>query len=111
MEANIISLPKLGKDPKFNQNLRPISSLSATGKLFEKVILKIAQRPIEKRSQLNASQFGFRERHSTTLQFMRFTNNMTLNFNSNMSTVAVVLAIEKALTKYGTLACCINYLN
>jgi hypothetical protein len=95
-EAKVITLPKSGKDPKFPQNLRPISLLSTTGKLFEKVILKIYQRHIDERDPLNASQFGFRARHSTTLQCMRFTDHMTLNFNNNMSTAAVFLDIEKA---------------
>jgi hypothetical protein len=36
--SKIITLPKLGKDPKFPQNLSPISLLSTTEKLFEKVI-------------------------------------------------------------------------
>jgi hypothetical protein len=36
METKIIKLPKPGKDPKFPQNLRPISLLSTTGKPFEK---------------------------------------------------------------------------
>jgi hypothetical protein len=67
-EAKIISLPKPGKDPKFPKNLRPISLLSTTGKLFEKVILKALQKHIDERRMLNASQFGFRARHSTTLQ-------------------------------------------
>jgi hypothetical protein len=63
--------------------------LSATGKLFEKIILKIVQRYIEERGLLNASQFGFPARHSTTLQYMRLTGHVTLNFNNNMSTAAV----------------------
>jgi hypothetical protein len=45
---------------------------------------------------LNASQFGFRAHHSTTLQFMRLTDHVSLNFNNNMSTAAVFLDIEKA---------------
>jgi hypothetical protein len=45
-EAKIITFPKPSKDPKFSQNLRPISLLSTTGKLFEKVILKALQKHI-----------------------------------------------------------------
>jgi hypothetical protein len=89
-------LPKPGKDSKFPQNLRPISLLSTTGKLFEKVILKIVQRHIGEKSLLNASQFGFHARLSTTLQCMRLTDQVTLNFNNKMSMAAVFLDIEKA---------------
>jgi hypothetical protein len=95
-EAKIITLPKPGKDPKFPQNLRPISLLSTTGKLFEKVIQNIVQRHLDTNNLLNASQFGFRARHSTTLQCMMLTDHTTLNFNNNMSTAAVFLDIEKA---------------
>jgi hypothetical protein len=70
--------------------------LSTTGKLFEKVILKIVQRHIEESGLLNPSQFGFRASHSTTLQCMRLTDYVTLNFKNNMSTAAVFLDIEKA---------------
>jgi hypothetical protein len=92
-EAKVITLQKPGKDPKFPQNLRPISLFSTTGKLFEKVILKIVQRLPEERDLLNASQFGFCARHSTTLQCMRLVDHVTLNFNNNMSTAAVFLDI------------------
>jgi hypothetical protein len=66
-EAKVIALPKLGKDQKFPQHLRPISLLSTTGKFFKKVILKLIQRHIENRKLLNANRFGFRARYSTTL--------------------------------------------
>jgi hypothetical protein len=72
-----------------------ISLLSTTGKLFQKVILKIVQRHIGEKGLLNADQFGFHARHSMTLQRMRLTDHVTLNFN-NMSTAAVFLDIEKA---------------
>jgi hypothetical protein len=70
-------------DPKFPQILRPISLLSTTGNLFEKVILKTLQKLIGEKGLLNASEFGFRARHSTTLQCMRLTDHVTLNFNNN----------------------------
>jgi hypothetical protein len=95
-EAKVITSPKPGKDPKFPQNLRLISLLSTTGKLFEKVILKLLQKHIEENGVLDVSQFGFRARHSTTLQCMRLTDQVILNFNNKMSTAAVFLDIEKA---------------
>jgi hypothetical protein len=95
-EAKVVALPKPGKDPKFPQNLRPISLLPTTGKGFEKIILQIAQKHMGERNLLNASPFGFRARHSTTLQCMRLVDHVTLNFNNNMSTAAVFLDIEKA---------------
>jgi hypothetical protein len=110
-DAKVIALPKPSKDPKFLQNLRLISLLSTTGKLFEKVILEIVQRHIGNWKLLNASQFDFRARHSTTLQCMRLADHVTLNFNNKMSTAAVFFDIEKALTLLGTLACCASYLN
>jgi hypothetical protein len=110
-EAKVITLPKPGKDPKFPQNVRPISLLSTTGKLFEKVILEIVQWHVEERGLRNASQFGFRVRHSTTLQTMRLTHHVTLNFNNNVATAAVFLILKKSLMQHGTLACYINYRN
>jgi hypothetical protein len=77
-ETSLTKLPQFGEDPKFPQDLRPISLLSTTGKLFEQVILKIVQKHIEERGLLNASQSGFRARHSTTLQYVRLTDQVTL---------------------------------
>jgi retron-type reverse transcriptase len=78
------------------QYLRPVSLLPTTGKLFETVILQFLKNHIEEKGLLNASQFGFRAHHSTTLQFMRQTDHVTLNFNNKMSTAAVFFDIEKA---------------
>jgi hypothetical protein len=91
-----MTLPKPGKDPKLPQNLHPIILLPTTGKLLEKVILQILQKDIEGRGLLNTSQFRLRARHSTTLQCMRLTDHVTLNFNNKMSTAAVFLDIKEA---------------
>jgi hypothetical protein len=95
-EAKVLTLPEPGKDPKFPQNLHPISLLSTTGKLFEKLILKTLQKHIDERGLPNTSQFGFCACHSTTLQCMRLTGHVTLNLNNKMSMAAVFLDIEKA---------------
>jgi hypothetical protein len=63
---------------------------------FDKLILKTIHRHIAKINLLNASQFGFRVRHTMTLQCMRLTDNVSLNFNKNMSTAAVFLDIGEA---------------
>jgi hypothetical protein len=94
--SKIIRLPKPIKDLKLPQNLRPISLLFSTGKLFEKVILKIVQRHAEERVLLNASQFGLRACHSTTLPYMRLMDHVTLNFNNKIFTAVVFLDNENA---------------
>jgi hypothetical protein len=94
--SKIYNVTETGKDPTFPQSLCPISLLSTTGKLFTKVILKIDQRHVEETGLLNVSQFGFRARHSMTVQCMRLMGSVTLNFNNNMSTAAVFFDIENA---------------
>jgi hypothetical protein len=95
-EAKVVALLKPGKNSKIPQNVRSISLLPSTGKLFEKIILQIVQKHTGGRNLLNASQFGFCARHSTTLQCMRLADHVTRNFNNKMSTAAVFLDIEKA---------------
>jgi hypothetical protein len=95
-EVKGIDLRKLREDPNFPHNLRPISLLSTTDKLSEKVIYKIVQKHLEENDLLNSSHFDFSARQTTTLQCMRLTNHVTLNSSNNMSTAAVFLGIEKA---------------
>jgi hypothetical protein len=94
-EAKVITLLKPRKNPKSPPNLRLISLLSTTSKLLKKVILKIVQRHNYERDLLNASHFGFRAHHSTTLQGTWLMEHVTSNFNNNMSTTAVFLDTEK----------------
>jgi hypothetical protein len=96
VEEKIVTLPKPGKDPNFSQNLRPISLLSTTSKLFEKVNLNIVQKYIEESSLLKGSQSGFQARRSTTLEHMMLTDHVTLNFNNDMYTAEVFSDIGKA---------------
>jgi hypothetical protein len=109
-EVKVITLPKSTNNPKFSQNLSSISLLSTTSNLFEKFVLKIFQRRNEERGLLNASQFSFRVRHSTTRQCMRLTDHVTLYFNNNISTTAVFMISKKPVIQHHTLVCYTNYL-
>jgi hypothetical protein len=66
------------------------------GKLFENVFLKMLKRHMENKGVLKASQFGFRALHRKTLQCVKLTDHVTLNFNNKMATTAVFSDVEKA---------------
>jgi hypothetical protein len=109
----VVGLPKTGKDPKIPQNLRLINLLPSTDKHFEKIILQIIQKHIGGKNLLNVSQFGFRVCRSSTLQCMRLSVHVTLNFNNKMSTAAVFLDIEETFdtTWHTGLLCKLSKLN
>jgi hypothetical protein len=94
-ERNVITFQKPCMDPKFPQNLRPVRNRQTIRKSHPEYSPKV-QKHIEERSLLNASQFVFRARHNMTLQCMRLTDYVTLNFNNNMCTAAVFFDIEEA---------------
>jgi hypothetical protein len=91
-----MSWPQLPDPGHYSGFVSAISPLSTTGKLFEKLILKIFQRHIEERSQLNTSQFRFHARHSTTFQFVRLKDHVPLYFSNKMAAAAAFLGTEKA---------------
>jgi hypothetical protein len=51
---------------------------------------------MEGKGELNASQFGFRALHRKTVQWVKLTDHVTLNFNNKMATTAVFSDVEKA---------------
>jgi hypothetical protein len=66
-EAKIIALPKPGKKPKLPENLGPISLLSTTGKLSDKLILKTIHRHIAEinfLTQVNLASVHVTARHT-----------------------------------------------
>jgi hypothetical protein len=110
-EKRVTTLSKPGKDLKFPQNLRPLSLVSTTGKLFENAIQKFVQRHFDEKALLNATQFSFRARNSTTLQCMRLIDHVTLNFNIVCPRLRYSWISKKPLAWRGTVACYTNYPN
>ena len=94
--ARVISILKPGKDPALPSSCRPISLLDTTGKLFEKILLARILHEVSKRGLLLGEQFGFRPRHSTSLQLARLVERITRNFGENRLTGTVFLDVAKA---------------
>ncbi|KAG5681565.1 hypothetical protein PVAND_010984 [Polypedilum vanderplanki] len=94
--AKIIALPKKDKDSSNPNNFRPISLLSTIGKLFERTILNFLIRHEVENNLFINQQFGFRSKHSTTLQIIRIVESASIGFNHNRSTGMVLLDIQKA---------------
>jgi retron-type reverse transcriptase len=94
--ANVIFIPKPGKDLLFPQNYRPISLLSNVGKVLEKVILTRLVRATNENHVLPDEQFGFRPKHSTADQLIHVTEFISQGINQNESTGAIFLDVAKA---------------
>jgi hypothetical protein len=66
--TQIILSPKPEKQPNELTSYRPMSFLSITSEVFEKLILKRILPLVEDDSLISNHQFGFRQRHSTIEQ-------------------------------------------
>ena len=94
--AQVISIIKLGKDPALPSSYQPISLLDTIGKLFEKILLARILHVVKERGLIRDEQFGFRPRHSTSLQLVRLIERITRNFSEKRLTGAVFLNVAKA---------------
>lgn len=98
-KATVIMIPKPGKDPKIVGNLRPISLLSATSKVFERIIQRRVRDHLQRLEILIPEQFGFREGHSSTHLLMRLVETIAGAGCSGAHAFAVFLDVEKAFDR------------
>ena len=95
--ARGISILKPGKDPALQSSHRPISLLNTIGKIFEKILLARILHEVSVRGLMRDEQFGFRPRHSTSLQLAYLVERITRNFGEKRLTGAVFLDVAKSL--------------
>ena len=95
--ARIIPILKPGKDTVLPSAYRPISLLDTIGKLFEKILLSRILSEVSGRRLLRDERFGFRPKHSTSLQLARFLERVTRNFGEKRLTGAIFLDVAKAI--------------
>jgi hypothetical protein len=94
--ARVIYILKPGKDPALPSSYRPISLLDTIGKVFEKILLSRILSEVSGRGLLRDEQFGFRPKHSTSLQLAHFVERVSRNFGEKRLTGAVFLDVAKA---------------
>jgi len=70
-QAQIIMLPKPGKNPTDVTSYRPISLMPTISKILEKLILKRINKESNPQDWISNHQFGFRQAHSTIQQCNR----------------------------------------
>ena len=93
--AKVIPVFKKGDDQLIS-NYRPISLLSIFSKIFEKLIAKRMRNYLDKYSILTENQFGFREKHSTTLALINIIDNIYSNLNDNNLVIGIFFDLSKA---------------
>lgn len=94
--ADVVMIPKPGKNPVMPQNYRPISLLSCLGKIIEKSILTRLQTHVDDAGVLDDEQFGFRMCHSCPHQLLRVVELITAGFNDKQHSAAVFVDVAKA---------------
>ena len=97
--AQIIAIPKQGKDLSNQSSYRPISLLPVLSKLFERLLHKRIAIFIDKKNAIPDYQFGFRRKYSTIQQVHRVTHKILNDFNDKKYCVGVFLDVEKAFDK------------
>jgi hypothetical protein len=92
--AEIILIPKPGKDPKEVKSYRPISLLPIIAKLLEKLILHRNDPDFSTSDLIPHHQFGFRRAHSTIQLCHRITHTILKALNNKEYCTSVFLDVS-----------------
>ena len=92
--AHVTALLKPGKDPSLPKNYRPISLLSHTYKLFERLLLNRLSPFVDER--LIPEQAGFRPGKSTTSQVLNLTQYIEDGYEKGLVTGVVFVDLSAA---------------
>lgn len=94
--TKITMIPKPGKDPSNPLSYRPISLISTTGKLLERILAGRLRNFCEENNLLPNTQYGFRQQLSTTDALFRLKTEVTGALNRAECVLAIFLDIERA---------------
>lgn len=94
--AVVVAIPKAGKPPTDPASYRPISLLSSTGKLLEKVVANRLVEFCDENNIIPTAQFGFRRAHSAVHLATKLAAKLWQNKRLKKSTGVVCLDIANA---------------
>lgn len=98
-EAEIIPVPKKGKDKKDPRSYRPISLLSCVGKLLERLVNRRLTFLLEARNILSPTQTGYRKFRNVEDQLALLTQDIESSFQEKKKTLAVFFDLSRAFDK------------
>ena len=93
--GDVIPLYK-AKEKYLTTNYRPISLLTTTSKILEKLMYKRTYRFLTETNQLYHGQYGFRNSHSTEHAISELVGNIAKGLENNKYTIGVFLDLSKA---------------
>ena len=93
--AKVIPVHKC-EDPENINNYRPISVLSTFSKISEKLVWARLNKYISDKSILHPSQYGFREKLSTSIALLKLADDISRSMDSGNITVGVFIDLAKA---------------
>ena len=94
--AFIVPIPKPGKDPRLENNYRPISLTCNTCKIMERMVAKRLHTVLEDLQALPPFQFGFRKFKSTTEPLLLIDSYIRASFSRKEKVLGVFFDLEKA---------------
>jgi hypothetical protein len=93
--ARVIPLFKKGTATDMN-NYRPISLLTATSKVFEKVAFTQLYSYFQMNNLFHGSQYGFRPLHSTELAALDLVDRVSFDLENKNNSIAIYMDLSKA---------------
>jgi len=84
------------EEKKLVNNYRPISILPVFSKILEKIMFSRLESFISKHDILNKNQFGFREKHSTSMALLNIIEYITSQLDNNSFTLGIFIDLSKA---------------
>ena len=98
-QTKLIFIPKPDKDPTNVANYRPISLLSTTGKLLEKLLNRRLINHLEEQHQFNDHQHGFRKKRGTETALAMIWESIAKGLQHNLKVLLTSRDIKKAFDR------------